>query len=115
MRVLSIFLFTALSLASFSSLPAITSPELTISGSSSSSESQGSLVGTFDLLGIGRDNSIFLSNNIYYKPTRKESARILKRWQLNDKIRVVAYEHHRYVLANLDTGDAIKTKIYDWD
>jgi len=112
-NLLSIFLFVAVSCASFSSLFAIV-PEVTISDSSSSSKTQGSIVGTFGMLGIGRDNSILLSNNVYYKPTRKESARLLRRWQLNDQIRVLKVKDHRYVLANLDTGDAIKTRVYDW-
>ena len=83
----------------------------------STSASEGEVIGNFRMLGLGRKNSVVLSNNIYYRPTRKEGAKLVRSWQIDDEIRVleVKPKHKaRYVLLNRRTGESIKTKIYKW-
>lgn len=110
MNVLYVFLTAAVCLTPFIDVNASSSSSL------SGFSSQGEVVGNYTLLGFGADSSVLLSNNVFYKPTRDKEIKYIRNWELNDDIRVLrTKEHGRYILANLRTGESVKTKIFDWN
>lgn len=92
----------------------LTGPGLTTDKSVSVTR-HGKKHGDFTMLGIGAKNSVYLSNNYYYAPTREKDVKLIAHWRLNDEIRVLkTKDDGRYVLANLRTGESVKTRIYSW-
>ena len=110
MKLLSMFL------AAFLCIAPLGLNALPISASSSSeSDLPTELIGDFILLGEGDHNSIVLSNNVYYRPTRKKEVKLLLDWTLGDNIRLfTCSDNGRYVLLNMETGQSIKAKVYSW-
>lgn len=115
MKTVIMFFGAFLAFAPFVNIQAdLTGPGLTTSHSVSVTR-HGKKHGDFTMLGIGAKNSVYLSNNYYYAPTREKDVKLIAHWRLNDDIRVLkTKEDKRYVLANLRTGESVKTRIYTW-
>lgn len=115
MKTVFMFFGAILAFAPTTSVQAdLTGPGLP-SDSSVSVTRHGKKHGDFTMLGIGAKNSVYLSNNYYYAPTREKDVKLIAHWRLNDEIRVLkTKEDRRYVLANLRTGESVKTRIYTW-
>ncbi len=113
MNIFVVFFGVMASLAGFSSLSALyvdSTPSTSISV-----DKHGKKHGDFVMLGLGAKSSVYLSNNYYYQPTREKEAKLIRNWKINDPIRVLkTKQDRRYVLANMRTGESIKTRIFSW-
>ncbi len=114
MKLLSIFLGAFLCLSPLVDVKAQAQITPPILGGSSSESSITRFIGDFTLLGAGAKNSVLLSNNIFYRPTREKEVKLLRNWEIDDTIRLLSADDDRYVLVNLRTGESIKAKIYTW-
>lgn len=113
MNIFVVFFGAVLSLAGFGTLHAFYNNSS--SNASISVDKHGKKHGEFVMLGLGAKSSVYLSNNYYYQPTREKEAKLIRNWEINDPIRVLkTKEDGRYVLANLRTGESIKTRIFSW-
>ena len=115
MKLLSMFLGACVCLSPLVDIKAHAEITPPIPGGSSSGSSITRLIGNFTLLGAGAKNSVVLSNNIFYRPTREKEVKLLRNWEIDDTIRLLATgDDDRFILVNLRTGESIKTKIYKW-
>lgn len=92
-----------------------TSTATSLSSSVHSITHPGKKHGEFKMLALGAKNSVLLSNNRYYQPTREDDAKLIENWKIDDPIRVIkAKQDHRYFVANLRTGESFKARIFNW-
>lgn len=86
------------------------------SSSSSSSSSVDPFIGDFTVIGMGKDGSIALSNNVFYRPVKHHYRKAAQYWKLNDTVRLLHSEKRsEYVLINLRNGKTIKADILEYD
>lgn len=83
--------------------------------SSHSVDSRKKKHGDFLMLGTGKNNSILLSNNIFYEPAHKHDEKNTLDWQVQDPIRVLKTKDEKnFILLNRRTGETMKAKILNW-